>query len=177
LPAIKERVIRYISANNNYIRQRCYINSRDLNKYYETLKPLKVPNLKCIILVVFCLISLQTLGQGVPKAYEVVNYQCNLSGRTVKFMLANGYIGASAIKIIRAKMKPLRFVPAAAVADEQNSLKFVSARQDNPDYFILENMQDGYEELPALINGKYHSRSKTTPVKLWLLKNARQKRR
>lgn len=47
----------------------------------KILESLKVQNIKVTILVQLCLIYLHTLGQGVPKAYEEINYQGKVNGQ------------------------------------------------------------------------------------------------
>ncbi len=137
----------------------------------KILKPLKVQNLRVTILVLLCLISLQTLGQGVPKAYEAINYQGKINGRPAKFILASGYIGASSIKIsLPGQQKNLVFYPNSGVADAQNRLKFITAGQTNAGYFILGNMQEAYEETPAFIAGSYFLDGKKIPFKLALVR-------
>lgn len=51
------------------------------------------------LLVMLCLASLQAFAQGVPKAYESIYYQGKVNGHIVKFLLANGYIGASGLTV------------------------------------------------------------------------------
>lgn len=129
-------------------------------------------NLKIMIIAGLCLIGLQTLGQGVPKAYETIYYQGKANGRLVKLMLANGYIGASTLKLtVPGKKKPMVFDPDAGVADEHNRLKFVIADQNDREYFILDNMQEAYEETPTVITGIYYFTGKKIAVKLGWLKH------
>ena len=123
------------------------------------------------LLAMLCLISLQAFSQGVPKAYESIYYQGKVNRHIVKFLLANGYIGVSALKIyLAAKTRPLVFEPDASVADERNQLKFVPVLAGSPGYFILNNMQEAYDETPACVTGNYFLNNKITPVKLRLLK-------
>ncbi|WP_158796090.1 hypothetical protein [Pedobacter sp. L105] len=120
-----------------------------------------------LVLMGLCLISFETLCQGVPKAYDAVNYKGKVKGRLVKLILANGYIGASSLNFFMlGKTKPLVFVPDAGVANELNRLKFVAVNKNEPAYFILDNMQDAYEETPAFITGDYFLNSKKIPFKL-----------
>jgi len=131
-------------------------------------------NLKTIIITGLCLICLQSLGQGVPKAYEAINYQGKANGRLVKFMLANGYIGASALKLsVPRKTKPISFEPEAGVADEHNRLKFITASSNDQEYFIMENMLEVYEQTPRSISGIYFLNGKKIPVKFESVKGRR----
>ena len=133
-----------------------YINAINLKDIMETLNPLKIQNLKRSLLIFLCAFSLQTLAQGMPKAYNAINYQGKINGRLVKFILADGYIGASFIKMgLPGQKKPLVFEPEADVADVQNRLKFIAMGKNNSNYFILDNMQDAYEETPAYITGVF----------------------
>lgn len=126
--------------------------------------------LSLTILMLLCLISMQTLAQGVPKAYEAVYYRGKVNGSLVRLMLASGYIGASSVKLsLPGKAKPQVFEPEAGVADDNNRLKFVPVNQTHP-YFILDHMQDAYEEIPAAIQGIYYFNGKKVTVKLWLMK-------
>jgi hypothetical protein len=132
-------------------------------------------NLKIIIITGLCLICLQSLGQGVPKAYEVINYQGKANGRLMKFMLANGYIGASTLEIAAfGKSKPRLFEPEAGVADEHNQLKFKAANPNNQEYFIIDNMQEAYEETPRSISGMYFLNGKKKTVKLELVRGRKR---
>lgn len=136
-----------------------------------TLKFLKMQKLKIIISVVLCLISLNTLGQGVAKAYETTTYQGKVNGRLVSFNLANGYIGASSLKMyLPGKTKPLVFEPDGGVADGHSRLKFVAVNRSIIDYFILNNMQEAYDEMPAFIDGGYFLNNKKVTVKFGLVR-------
>lgn len=128
-------------------------------------------NLKIMIITGLCLICLQTFGQGVPKAYEAINYQGKANGKLVKLMLANGYIGASTLKLsVPGKTRLISFEPDAGVANEHNRLKFINASQNDLEYFILDNMQEAYEEIPVLITGIYFLKGNKIPVKFRLVK-------
>ncbi|MGZ3874022.1 MAG: hypothetical protein ACXVJD_13965 [Mucilaginibacter sp.] len=131
-------------------------------------------NLKIAILLMLCFISLKGLAQGVPKAYEAINYYGKANGRPVKFVLADGYIGASSIKMyIKTQNKPVFFEPDAGTADEQGRLKFVAGNPGNFGYFVLDNMQGAYDDTPAVITGIYIFNGKKVPVKFGLVKPRR----
>jgi hypothetical protein len=124
------------------------------------------------ISMLLCLASLRMFGQGVPKAYEAVNYRGKVNGSLVRLMLANGYIGASSVKLLLpGKAKPLVFEPDAGVADADNRLKFAPINQAYSQYFILDHMQDAYEEIPAFITGNYFFNGEKVTVKFWLMKS------
>jgi hypothetical protein len=145
------------------------------NNTTEILKLLKVRNLKIRIIAGLCLVGLQTLGQGVPKAYEPIYYKGKADGRPVKLMLANAYIDASTLEItVPGKNKPRVFEPETGVADEHNRLKFVAADQNDREYFILDNMQEAYEETPKVITGIYYLKGKKIPVKLGWVKHRKK---
>ena len=134
-------------------------------------------NLKRTILIILCLLSIQTFGQGVPKAYEGINYQGKVNSWPIRLMLANGYIGASYIKLYApGQKKPLVFEPAAGVADEHNRLKFITEKQNDPAYFILANMQDAYEEIPNTITGTSFVNGKKMPVTFRLIRHDKRQR-
>lgn len=121
---------------------------------------------RCLIFVIAFSSSLHACAQGVPKAYEAISYRGMVNGRLVVFVLADGYIGASSLKMyLPGKMKPVVFEPDAGVGDEHNRLKFVSARPGTDEYLILDNMQDVYEKTPAFIAGYYFLNHKKIPVK------------
>jgi hypothetical protein len=125
------------------------------------------------MMAILCL-SVPLFAQGVPKAYEAIKYQGKLNGSTVKFSLANGYIGASSLSLFMpGKLKPLMFQPDAGVADEHNRLKFVPGAQNGSGYFIMDNMQETYDNSPVFISGKYYLKGKMITVKLWQVKTKR----
>lgn len=102
------------------------------------------------------------------KAYELVRYTGKLQGKIVRLDLGNGYIGASKVSlIINPKQKPQIFLPESGVPDAPFILR--STQKGINDYFILDKMQDAFEELPAVINGKYLFNKKVLPVKFYLI--------
>jgi hypothetical protein len=122
-------------------------------------------------LAILFLVPLQTFSQGVPKAYEAETYHSKLNGQSVTFILANGYIAASSVKLfIPSHKKPVVFQADNAVEDENNRLKFVTYLPGRHDYFVMDNMQPAYDDVPAYIAGKYYSDNKVIPVKFWLVK-------
>jgi hypothetical protein len=127
-----------------------------------------------VFLLVAFLAPCQTFAQGVPKAYEAISYHGKVNGQRAIFILAAGYIGASSVKMyMPGKTKPFVFEPDAGVADEHNRLKFIPAKPGGINYFILNNMQETYEETPALITGSYFLNNKKIPVKFYASKSKR----
>ncbi|HMG08470.1 MAG TPA: hypothetical protein VK609_08170 [Mucilaginibacter sp.] len=105
------------------------------------------------------------------KAYETEQYTGKLNGRTIQLALANGYIGTSKISLFNTdKGKPVLFIPDMGTADDQSRLTFHSTQKRWQGYFMLNNIQDVYEQLPAYINGKYYLNKKIIAVKFRLVK-------
>ncbi len=124
----------------------------------------------CLMLILSA--PLLAHAQGVPKAYEAINYQGKVNSKQVRFSLAEGYISASSLKMyLPGKIRPLVFEPDAGVADANNRLKFIPVPQGRPDYFILDNMQEAYDEIPAYIAGSYFFNNKKIAVKFWVVKS------
>ncbi len=122
----------------------------------------------CLFSLVVFLFPLGIFAQGVPKAFEAVTYRASLNGHAVTFILANGYIAGSMIKLhVPGDKKPVVFRPEGGEADEGNRLKFVN---DSKEYVILYNMQAAYDEIPGSINGKFYTNHKVKPLKFWLIK-------
>jgi hypothetical protein len=129
----------------------------------------------CYLMVVLLMPSL-VFAQGVPKAYELDAYRGKVNGHTVILMLANGYIAASTLKIYTINSrKPVVFEPANWDEDKNDRLKFVTQQQGTHGYFVLYNMQSGYEDVPDWISGKFYSDRKIIPVKLRLVKRPKRK--
>lgn len=128
-------------------------------------------NIRIVILSIFYLIPLQTLAQGVPKAYESVTYRASMKGRPLTLVLANGYIAASSIKMLpNTAGRVIVFEPDAGTEDQNNRLKFIPIPTGRQDYFIMDNMQSAYEEIPAYLAGKYYLDHQIIPVKFQLVK-------
>jgi hypothetical protein len=105
------------------------------------------------------------------KAYETEQYTGKLNGKTIRLALANGYIGASKILLFNTgKSKPVSFIPDMDTADDQSRITFHSTFRHRQDYFMLNNMQGAYEQLPAYISGKYYLNKQVITVKFHLVK-------
>jgi len=129
-----------------------------------------------IIQVVFFFIPLQSIAQGVSKAYEAISYHGTVNGQAATFILANGYIGASSLKLHhQGYKKPIVFEPDQGVGDEKNRLKFITYQKGRLDYFIMSNMQDTYDENPGYIVGNYYLNHRVFLVKFWLIKHSGDK--
>lgn len=103
------------------------------------------------------------------KAYEIVRYTGKLQGKTIRLDLGNGYIGASKISFfISPNQKPQVYLPESGVADAPFILRNTQATAR--DYFILNKMQDAFEELPPVINGLYLLDKKSVAVKFYIRK-------
>jgi hypothetical protein len=68
--------------------------------------------------------------------------------------------------VLYVHKKPIVFEASSGVADEHDQMKFITYQPGRKDYFILDDMQDGYESVPAGIKGKYVINGKVIPVKL-----------
>ncbi|TDG37221.1 hypothetical protein EZJ43_03625 [Pedobacter changchengzhani] len=93
------------------------------------------------------------------KAYESVDYVGAFNGFSIKFTLANGYIGASRISLKINHKKALIFTSVSGVADEKEQLKFlhyINPLKFSKNYFILYGMRAGYADEPQRILGTYH---------------------
>ena len=105
------------------------------------------------------------------KAYETEQYTGKLNGRIMRLALANGYIAASTISLFNtSKNKPVLFIPDMGTADDQSRLTFHSTLKNRQDHFMLNNMLDAYEQLPAYISGKYYLNKQVITVKFRLVK-------
>lgn len=119
-----------------------------------------------VFLILLVLVQVKSLAQGVPKAYERINYRGTVSGKLVRLVLANGYIGASSLELsVSGQKRSEVFQPEAGVADEQNRLKFIPLRQNDHGYFVLDNMQEAYAQIPSVIPGAYFLNDKKILIK------------
>lgn len=96
------------------------------------------------------------------KAFEAVVYKAKLQAKqNIKLILANGYIGGSQVSMLN-KGKAILFTPDSGVPDEKAQITFHAQKQSV--YFTLDNMQEGYDELPRYINGIYRVGNKKETV-------------
>jgi hypothetical protein len=107
-------------------------------------------------------------GYG-QKAYEAVYYKGRLGDKIIRFVLGNGYIGASELKLYLQK-KPILFYPEMGVPDQKKQIRFEAFRTGRKDYFILDHMEDVYEQSPSSISGTYCSGGKIRKIQLYRLR-------
>lgn len=121
-------------------------------------------------LLFFTLMLLLPLLSLAQKAYDNVAYRGKLNNRTVYLTLANGYIGASAIKFTKPKV--MKFVPEVNAVGEDGKLKFVPSKAtgNSPSkYFLLEGMSEAFETLPNALKGIYYLKGKHLNVTFYKL--------
>jgi hypothetical protein len=118
-----------------------------------------------ILIILLAIAPLCTIAQ---KAYETANYSGKIKGQTIAFKLANGYIGASEISLKTSpKAKPVVYIPESGSPDADSKLTFKSDKTTTS-YFIINDMQEAYDKLPAIIYGIFISGNKSTAIKLTL---------
>ncbi|MBC7400901.1 MAG: hypothetical protein H7289_13245 [Mucilaginibacter sp.] len=123
---------------------------------------------KAILLFFLATAPLCTIAQ---KAYETANYSGKIKGQIIAFKLANGYVGASEISLRASpKTKPVLYTPDSGAPDGDNNLTFKS---DKPTagYFIIKNIKNAYDRLPAIIYGVFISANQSVSIKLTLDRN------
>lgn len=119
------------------------------------------------ISIFILLLALFPLSGIAQKAYETERYSGKLQGQTIELKLADGYIGASEIKLLAPhSSKIILYRPDSGVPDENYQITFSADGKTGAGYFILKNMQDAYDELPAAIYGQFKSGNKILAVKL-----------
>lgn len=120
-----------------------------------------------LVFVLFYCTPSAIFAQGVPKAFAAIYYQGKVYGNSIRFKLADGYIGASIIRMnLNKKGRALIFQPESGTADEHNQLKFLPFPHSSSGYFILHNMQESYGDTPLYITGYYFFHGKKIPLKL-----------
>ncbi|GAA4314577.1 hypothetical protein GCM10023149_10780 [Mucilaginibacter gynuensis] len=98
------------------------------------------------------------------KAYNAVAYIANVKGKSVKLILADGYLAASKITISKGKMqKTIVFLPESGVPDEGGKLKFIQASLPS-EYFIADGLKESFENLPVIIKASYHTQGRVISV-------------
>ena len=100
------------------------------------------------------------------KAYDAAYYHSKTGNRTLKLELGMGYFAASNIKRAIGSARPITFYPDTAVPDDQYQMTFHARAQ--PDYFILDDMQESYDTAPPVITGRYWSGKKWSAIKFVL---------
>ncbi|MBD1383952.1 hypothetical protein IDJ75_01575 [Mucilaginibacter rigui] len=96
------------------------------------------------------------------KAYEAVKYTGKVQNMAVRFILANGYLGASEVKLTDGKThKTASFMPEYGYADDNKNLTFY--RQNDATktaYFAISGMEELFETPPVKIKGIYYIKEK-----------------
>jgi hypothetical protein len=100
-------------------------------------------------LVILLLTTLSFCG-FVPVQPQSANYSCKFKGKTIQLKLANGFIGGSEIHIGN-----VTYYANSGRPEANNTMLFQSKYLANGDYFVLSNMQQSYNRMPASISGKY----------------------
>lgn len=94
---------------------------------------------------------------------QSANYSGKLKGKTMQLKLANGFIGGSEIHIGNVTYHANSGRPEA-----NNTMLFQSKYLANGDYFVLNNMQQSYNPMPASISGKYFKGRRSVAVRFLL---------
>jgi len=114
---------------------------------------------KNLLFAILAIFTLPVLAYS-QKAYDAVVYTGKTQNITVTFTLANGYVEASQILTTDNKSKKRsKFLPAEGYPDDESRMKFYhfsSSGKSFTDYFILDGIEQSYEEPPAEIYGKYY---------------------
>ena len=112
--------------------------------------------LSLIIITVFAMLIFG-LSQ---KAYEAIYYRGTTQNITVKFILAYGYIEACEIQTTDRKTKRTsKYLPVNSNADNDRKMKFYhysTSGKTFSDYFMLEDIEEYYQHVPATIHGNYY---------------------
>ena len=119
---------------------------------------------------IFGLCFLLPISSFSQKAYVAVCYSGKTQNIQVKFTLANGYIGACEIKTTdNTSKKTSKFLPSTGTADDNKKMKFDHSSTSGKtftDYFILNGMEDSYDNAPAKITGQYFFNGKAFAITL-----------
>jgi hypothetical protein len=100
-----------------------------------------------ILLILLLLVS-RFLCFAQPRT---ATYTVNLHGKQIKLKLASGFGGASQIQ-----MGSVTYYANSGHPDAGNQMMFQSRYVQHIEYFVLTNIQESYDKLPAAISGKYH---------------------
>lgn len=104
------------------------------------------------------------------KAFEYEYYTGKTKDMTIKLSLADGYIAASEIRTVAFKNKKVsRFLTETGYEQADRKMKFYhysAAKKEFPDYFIIENIRDTYEQIPKEMRGKYYFKNEVIPFTL-----------
>lgn len=86
------------------------------------------------------------------KAYKAVQYKASFDAHKFQLILGDGYLAASKIKMW-ADGKPAVFYPDTGMPDDKDQLIFHAKEHD--DYFILNDMEEHYDDAPKIVVGRY----------------------
>jgi len=114
-------------------------------------------------------ISFNSMAQ---KAYDIVKYKGKTQNISVEFTLANGYLEASEIKTTDLKSKKTsKFSMDPSDARVGKDLRFMhisTSSKQFTDYFIIQNIEEGYTNPPKTIKGVYYFENKPNELILKL---------
>ena len=112
------------------------------------------------ILFMLCM-SFNSMAQ---KAYDNVKYIGKTQNISVEFTLANGYLEASEIKTKDLKNKKTSTFSVdpsdARVGTDLRLMHISTTSKQFTDYFIIQNIEEGYTNPPKTIKGMYYFENK-----------------
>lgn len=99
------------------------------------------------------------------KAYEAVEYRGKVQALTIRFTLADGYLGACEIEATPSKThKKISYLPENGYADEHKKLTFYRRNESSKtDHFVINGMEELFETPPSKIKGVYYIKDKAYP--------------
>ncbi|GAA3984970.1 hypothetical protein GCM10022210_41310 [Mucilaginibacter dorajii] len=109
------------------------------------------------------LLTIHSFCGSVPVQPQSANYSGKLKGKAMQLKLANGFIGGSEIHIGN-----VTYYANSGRPEANNTMLFQSKYLANGDYFVLNNMQQSYNPMPATISGKYFKSRRGVAVKFLL---------
>jgi hypothetical protein len=113
----------------------------------------------------FVLLMLSPAFSYAQKAFEAINYTGKVQGLKLKFILADGYLGACQINATNIKThKKTHFSPEMGSADEHKNLTFYKGNgTSKTEYFVISGMEELFETPPEKIKGIYYLKEKPYP--------------
>ena len=126
--------------------------------------------------IVFYLLSFVIVAIAFPvmcfaqKAYVTTKYQGISNKLTVTLNVADGYFSGNEIKLYnKASRNTSRFLPEKDGVDETKPTKFYHFSPTGKkftDYFLVDSLQENYEEMPKQFIAKYFIRSNSLKLVL-----------
>lgn len=104
-------------------------------------------------ILLFCLLFSGSLYAQQAKAYELVHYVAESNGRTCLLDYADGYPGASSIKMKRSNRIIFTFQPANGAADYNADLIFNSTKKQAGQIILLGVGENSIA--PAILKATY----------------------